>query len=175
MDLRIAHRIEELGKPCAIVVNKWDLAEDFTQEDYGVYLDDRLPMLSYAPVSFISALNGLHVKETIELAGELFRQSNIRVPTGELNAILAESQLRRRPPRRKNTQPKIFYGTQLSGAPPTFLLFASHPQLITAQYTRYLCGFIRDKIGPVEVPVRVFYRSRHTNAPGRESDRRAEA
>ena len=159
-DMRIAHRIEELGKPCAIVVNKWDLAETFTQEDYMVYLADHLPMLSYAPVSFMSARDGLNVRETIDLSNELYEQSNLRVSTSRFNELLKEAQERRMPPRRGNHQPKILYGTQLAGGPPTFLLFASDPRLIDANYTRYLTSFLREGLGPLEVPIRVLYRSR---------------
>ena len=160
-DLRIAHRIEELGKPCAIVVNKWDLAESITQEDYMTYLADRLPMLSYAPVSFMSARDGLNVAQTIALATELYEQANLRVTTSRLNQLLKEAQARQAPPRRKNSQPKILYGTQLAGSPPTFLLFASNPRLIDSNYTRYLTSFLREGLGPIEVPIRLFFRSRH--------------
>ena len=166
MDLRIAHRIEELGKPCALVVNKWDLAEGVSTEDYFAYLESRLPVLSYAPVCFVSAKENLRVRDTVKLAQDLYRQSNARLSTPELNDLLRKAQERKRPDRARNVQPKIMYGTQLGGSPPTFLLFASHPHLISDQYTRYLVGFLREAMGGLETPIRIFYRSRHKAEEG---------
>lgn len=167
MDVRIAHRIEELGKPCVIAVNKWDLARGITTGDYTDYLEKHFPIMGYAPIIFISAKEGVRVRELIDLARKLSEQSNIRVPTAKLNQIIDDAQTQRRPERRRNLQPKLFYANQLPGSPPTFLIFASSPQLITDNYTRYLANFLREALGGLEVPVRVFFRSRHTT----ESDR----
>lgn len=173
MDMRIAHRIEELGKPCAIVVNKWDLAEGAATEAYLEYLNDRMPTLSYAPVSFISAKEGLRVRDAVGLALELREQANARVTTATLNELLRLAQERKRPERSHNAQPKIFYGTQLPGSPPTFLLFASHPHLISEQYTRYLTAFLREALGDIETPIRVFYRSRRSDEDERTHEEKA--
>ena len=161
MDMRIGRRIEDLGKPCAIVVNKWDLSTGFTPEEYTHYLNAHLHMLSYAPVSFLCAKDGMHVRETIELARTLHEQSLTEVSTSRLNELLAEAQEHRRPEPRKNLAPKILYGTQISVSPPTILLFCSHPHLISQQYTRYLTNFLRQRLECEEVPIRIFYRSRH--------------
>jgi len=170
MDMRIGHRVEELGKPCVIVVNKWDLSTGFEPKDYTAYLNDHLPMLHYAPVSFICARDGLHVRETIALAQALHRQAQTQVATSRLNNLLAEAQKVRRPAVRKNQAPRILYGTQVGTCPPTFLLFASHPELITKQYTRFLAGFLRERLDCHEVPLRILYRSRRKDDGGDSAD-----
>jgi GTP-binding protein len=162
-DQRIGHRIEELGRPCVIVVNKWDLAQTITTEDYRKYLDAHLHMLSYAPVSFISARDGDNVRETIALGRAIHDQSRVEVPTSELNRLVLEAQKARMPERREGVQPHILYATQVSASPPTFLLFASHPHLIGEQYSRYLMNFLRGRLPCAEVPLRLFYRTRHTD------------
>ena len=161
VDKQLAAIIDREATPCVIAVNKWDLAEGkITSERYVEYLNARLPVLSFAPVSFISALNATNIEQTLDLAESIFQQARHEVPTAKLNAALRNAAQARPPAPRHQKQPKLFYATQLAVAPPTFLIFASNPQLITAQYTRYLQNYFRTHLPFPEVPIRIIFRAR---------------
>jgi GTP-binding protein len=161
VDKRLASAIEENSKPCIITVNKWDrVAGRFTTEEYIRYLNTHLRGLSFAPVSFISAKENTNVERTLDLALALFKQAGRRVSTPKVNEVLHRAEEARAPEGSHGKRPRLFYGTQIGVAPPTFLIFASHPQLISAQYTRYLANDFRRRLPFPEVPVRIVYRAR---------------
>lgn len=168
VDKRLASAIEENSKPCVITVNKWDrVAGRFTTEEYVRYLGAHLRGLSFAPVSFISAKEKTNVERTLGLAQALFKQAGCRVSTPELNEVLHRASEAKEPEGARGKRPRLFYGTQIAVAPPTFLIFASHPQLISAQYTRYLANSFRRHLRFPEIPLRIVYRARtrRTEAP----------
>lgn len=165
VDKRLASAIEDNSKPCVITVNKWDrVAGRFTTEEYVRYLGAHLRGLSFAPVSFISAKEKTNIGRTLDLAQALFKQAGRRVSTPELNDVLHRASEAKAPEGAHGKRPRLFYGTQIAVAPPTFLIFASHPQLISAQYTRYLANDFRRHLPFPEIPLRIVYRARTRRA-----------
>ncbi len=160
VDKKLCAYVVEQFRPCIIVVNKWDLAGDTGTAEFAKYVRDRLPGLSYAPISFISAENAENVADTVGLAGELYRQTSTRVGTSELNKILGGA-LEERPSRRKRGRGgKLFFATQVTVAPPTFVLFVNDPSLFDASYERYIANRLRKEFPFAEVPLRFFFRER---------------
>jgi len=162
VDKQLASTIEADCKPCIITVNKWDLANGkFTTEEYIKYLNAHLSGLSFAPVSFICAQEEMNVDETLQLAQSLQNQARHQVPTAQLNAIIQLAAQTRSPDVARGKRPNLLYGTQIAVAPPTFLIFASHPHLISDQYTRFLANFLRRNLPFPEIPLRILYRARN--------------
>lgn len=162
VDKRLAQLIHAAFKPCVIVVNKWDLARDRTDSvTYGEYLDEVLPEISFAPVAFTSAADGWNIHETIDLAYELFRQSDMRVSTGQLNQALQQAVDAHTPPAtRGRKRARFFYATQVSTRPPTFVFFVNDPRLVTRNYERYLTNRFREVLPFHEIPIRLMFRAR---------------
>jgi GTP-binding protein len=161
VDKQIASAVEAEGKPCIITVNKWDLARRrFTTEEYTEYLGAHLTGLAFAPISFISAREGRKLDDTLRLAATLHVQACTQVTTARLNEALQKAEQRSAPPVKRGKRPRLFYAVQSGIAPPRILIFASHPQLITEQYTRYLANFLRSALPYGEIPLRIIYRAR---------------
>jgi len=164
VDKQIASYITQQYKPSIIVVNKWDeVPIEKTPEDYRKYIDAVLPGMAFCPISFISALKGWHIWETLETAEELRRQSRMRLSTPSFNNLL-EAIRKERPARpKKGKTPKIYYGAQTGIEPPTFVLFVNSRELFTASYRRYLENFIRKNSEISEVPLRIYFREAEPN------------
>jgi len=161
VDKQLAADIEREAKPCVITVNKWDLVRQrITPQEYADYLTAHLPALHFAPVSFISARDATNVDETVKLAESLFTQARRRATTSQLNQALTAAVQIQAPPMRRNRRPKLFYAAQVAVAPPTFIIFASYPQLLADQYVRYLHNHLREALGFHEVPIRLIFRAR---------------
>ena len=132
----------------------------------GEYLTKILPELSYAPVAFTSAITGRNVYSTIDLAAELFKQSQYRVGTGRLNQALQEAVATVRPSaRRRRKATKFFYATQVSTRPPTIVVFVNSPSLVTKSYERFLLNRFRESLPFDEIPIRLVFRGRRKRAP----------
>jgi len=171
VDKQLAAAIERAYKPCVIVANKWDLAEGrMTTDDYVKYLNAHLAGLAFAPVSFISAADGIRVDDALRLAESLAGQSRTQVSTSELNRVLEDAFAARAPRGKKGKRPKLFYATQIGVAPPTFLVFASNASAIDAGYTRYLANQFRQHLPFPEVPLRIVYRERRSEGPKRNKN-----
>lgn len=167
VDKQLASTIEADCKPCIITVNKWDLAKGkFTTEEYMKYLNDHLPGLAFAPMSFICAKEEMNVDKTLELAQSLHNQARQQIPTGKLNAVIQLAAQTRSPEPSHGKRPNLLYGTQIAVAPPTFLVFASHPHLISDQYTRFFTNFLRRNLPFPEIPLRILYRARKGRTEG---------
>ena len=167
VDKQLAAVIEREFKPCVFTVNKWDLVgERFTTGKYVDYLNDQLTGFSFAPLSFVSAQDGTNLDATLALAEALFEQSRHQVSTAELNTAMQRAEEAHAPQVRHRKRPKLFYATQIAVAPATFLIFASHAQLITAQYTRYLANYFRAHLPFPEVPLRIIFRARKRGKKG---------
>ncbi|MCB9834223.1 MAG: ribosome biogenesis GTPase Der [Planctomycetes bacterium] len=161
VDKKIAMQVVEQGKPCVLVINKWDSAgERISTEEYMEYLELKLPGLHFAPVVFISAREGFNVDKAIDVAFDLHRQAQLRVGTGELNRVLEAAFERRRPGGKTGYKAKIFYGTQVDRSPPTFVVFVNDPSLFPGNYQRYVENRLREAFKFDEIPVQVFFRSR---------------
>ncbi len=164
VDKHLAKYIAMEYKPCIIVVNKWDLAKEHAStDDYGEYLGKILPEVDYAPIAFTSANTGRNINSTMDLTAELFKQSQLRVGTGQLNQILGEA-LKINTPKSKRGQraPRFYYATQVSTGPPVIVLFVNRPGLVTSNYERFLVNRFRESLPFSEVPIRLVFRAQRT-------------
>jgi GTP-binding protein len=169
-DTKIAAFIQEKVKGCVIVVNKWDLIEKdtHTAKEYTLHIREELKFITYAPVIFISSLTGKRVMNTIGLVDQVFEEYGTRVSTSRLNDLIGQSTRKSPPPRYGTRRVKIYYGTQASVRPPTFVLFANYPRRIHITYQRYLVNQIRQSLGFKKTPIRLLLRQR-----GPSKERRA--
>ncbi|MBR5236341.1 MAG: ribosome biogenesis GTPase Der [Clostridia bacterium] len=161
-DTKIAGYAHEQGKACVVAVNKWDLVEKDgkTMDQFRKKVAEGLSFMQYAPVVFISALTGQRLDRLFELIGYVREQNTMRISTGALNDVLNEATMRVQPPSDKGKRLKIYYMTQASTAPPTFVLFVNNRQLAHFSYIRYLENQIRGVFGLEGTPVRFVLRER---------------
>ena len=162
-DTKIAGLVHEAGKAAIIVVNKWDAVPDKetnTMRDIERAVRDGLAYMQYAPIHFISALTGARVDKLFEMIQSVSEQNNYRIPTGQLNSILAEATARVQPPTDKGRRLKIYYMTQASTKPPHFVIFCNDARLFHFSYQRYLENQIRDVFGLKGTPVRITIRQK---------------
>ncbi|NQT85910.1 ribosome biogenesis GTPase Der [bacterium] len=161
LDRRLAREISDQLKPCVIVANKWDLAKGQIETgDYADYLETQMPLLGYAPITFMTAKTGRRVMPTIELAQQLYKQAHQRAPTAIVNQALTAAVRKRGPKPAKSRIAKFFYGTQVSVAPPTIVIFVNDPALVPRAYQRYLANAMREALEFPEVPVKLLFRAR---------------
>jgi len=161
-DKRIAGYAHEKGRGCILVVNKWDLVEkdDKTSNRYVQNLRDGLGFMQYAPVLFTSALTHQRVHRVLELVDYVSEQQNMRIATTGLNQLLRDAILHNATPQDKGRHLKIFYITQVSVKPPTFVLFVNEPELMHFSYLRYLENQLRSAYGFEGTPIRLVMRKR---------------
>lgn len=165
-DTKIAGIAHERGKAAVIAVNKWDSIEkdDKTMNKFLRDIDTELAYMSYAPKVFISAKTGQRVNRLIELAKTVKENNNLRISTGVLNDVLIEAMAMQQPPSDKGKQLRIYYITQASVKPPTFVLFVNDRQLMHFSYRRYLENQMRDAFGFVGTPIHFVVRERKENS-----------
>lgn len=161
-DSKVAGLAHEAGKASVIVVNKWDAIEkdDHTMNDYKKKLEDDFSFMSYAPMVFISAKTGLRIDRLFELIKQVANMNSMRIATGVLNDILAQAVARVQPPTDKGRRLKIYYMTQASTRPPTFVCFVNSAKLFHFSYQRYLENRIRETFGMEGTPIRFLIRER---------------
>ena len=161
-DTKIAGEAHEAGKGIIIVVNKWDEYEkgNGTLEQYKKDVYNKLSYLSYAPILFISAKTGQRVNKLFEMINSVASQNALRVSTSVLNQVLNEAIAIVQPPTDKGKRLRIFYMTQASTKPPTFVVFVNDKNLFHFSYERYLVNQIRKEFGLVGTPVRIIVRER---------------
>jgi GTP-binding protein len=124
------------------------------------YLRDTFRTMWYAPIAFITGQTGKNVKAMLNHAQMLFKQSLLRVPTGQLNKLVRAALEQNPPPVFQNHRPKVFYATQVAIQPPTVVLFCSEPRAISPQYQRYLLTVFREQLKFAEVPIKLYLRKR---------------
>ena len=161
-DTKIAGEAHEAGKGIIIVVNKWDEYEkdNGTVEKYKKQVYDKLSYLSYAPILFISAKTGQRVNKLFELINSVASQNAMRVSTSVLNQVLAEAIAVVQPPTDKGRRLKLYYMTQASTKPPTFVVFVNDKKLFHFSYERYLVNQLRKEFGLVGTPIRMIAREK---------------
>ena len=161
-DTKIAGEAHEAGKGVIIVVNKWDEVEKETGtlEKYKKEVYEKLKYLSYAPMIFISAKTGQRVEKLFELINHVATQNALRVSTSILNQVINEAIAIVQPPTDKGKRLKIYYGTQSSTKPPTFVIFVNNKELFHFSYERYLVNQIRKEFGLEGTPVRIIVREK---------------
>ncbi len=161
-DSKVAGLALEEGKACIIAVNKWDIVEKDgqTMDNYRKKLMIDFSFMPYAPIIFISAKTGQRLDRLFELINYVRTQNTMRISTGKLNDILADATARVQPPSDKGKRLKIYYMTQASTCPPTFVCFCNNAELFHFSYQRYLENQIRSTFGLEGTPVRFVIRER---------------
>jgi len=161
-DTKIAGYAHEQGKASIIVINKWDLVEKSTGtlEEYRKNVLEKLGFMLYAPVIFISAKTGQRVDKIYELVKYVADQAALRITTGVLNDLLNEAIAIVQPPSDKGKRLKIYYMTQASVKPPTFVLFVNNMELMHYSYERYLENQLRKSFGFEGTPIRFLIREK---------------
>ena len=161
-DEKIAGIAHEAGKAVIIVVNKWDLpeTEDKDTVKYTKKVNEALAYMTYAPVIYVSALTGQRILKLFEQINYVYNQSKMRISTGMLNDVLNEAITRVQPPSDKGRRLKVYYMTQTSVAPPTFVLFCNSAALFHFSYQRYIENCLRDTFGFNGTPIKLIIRQR---------------
>lgn len=161
-DAKIAGIAHDRGRGLIIAVNKWDAIEkdNHTVKEYTKKVRDILSFVPYAEIIFISALTGQRTKKIFDLLEAVIENHAMRIQTGVLNEILMEAVALQQPPSDKGKRLKLFYMTQVSTKPPTFVLFVNKKELMHFSYQRYIENRIRDTFGFMGTPIRIFIRER---------------
>ena len=159
-DEKIAGIAHEAGKPSIIVVNKWDTIEkdNSTVKEFTDKIRTALAYMPYAPIIFVSAKTGQRVTNLFEHINYVYGQSVLRITTGMLNDMLNEATTRTQPPTDKGKRLKIYYMTQTSVAPPTFVIFCNNAELFHFSYQRYIENCLRKTFGFNGTPIKLIIR-----------------
>ena len=159
-DSKVAGYAHDQGKTCIIAVNKWDAVEkdSYTMDKMRKQLEEDFSFMSYAPILFISAKTGQRLDKLFETIQYVDVQNGTRIQTGALNEMLARSTARVQPPSDKGKRLKIFYITQSSTRPPTFVAFVNQKALFHFSYQRYIENQIRENFGLTGTPMRLLIR-----------------
>ncbi len=161
-DAKIAGIAHDRGRGMILAVNKWDAIEknNHTVKEYTEKIRDILSFVPYAEIIFISALTGQRTIKLFDMLDTVIQNHALRVQTGVLNEILMEAVAMQQPPSDKGKRLKLFYMTQVSTKPPTFVLFVNKKELMHFSYQRYIENRIRDTFGFMGTPIRIFIRER---------------
>ncbi len=161
-DKKIASIIQNRYKPCIIVVNKWDAVkkDTMTMKRMQDELRNQLAFLDYAPIMFISAKTGRRVDDLYKEINFVYDQARKRINTGKLNQAILDLVSLKQPPSKSGRRLKIYYGSQVSIDPPTFVLFVNEPDLMHFSYLRYIENYFRQTFDFSGTPIRIFVRAR---------------
>lgn len=161
-DTKIAGYAHDNGKAMIIAINKWDLVEkeNLTYREFEKSIRETLGFMLYAPIVFISALTGQRVPKLMDLLNVVNNNYNLRISTGVLNDIINQAVLMNQPPSEKGRRCKIYYGTQASVGPPTFVIFINDKELMHFSYQRYLENQIRNHFGFEGTPIKIEFRQK---------------
>lgn len=161
-DSKVAGYAHDKGKACVIAVNKWDSIEknEKTMNEFKSKLDVDFSFMSYAPYVFISALTGQRIDKLFEEIRLTAEQNARRITTGMLNDLLAYATARVQPPSDKGKRLKLYYMTQASTKPPTFVVFCNKKELFHYSYQRYIENQIREAFSLDRTPIRIVVRER---------------
>lgn len=167
-DERIAGIAHEAGKACIIVVNKWDSVtkDNATTNKYTNDVRTALAYMTYAPIVYVSALTGQRVEKLYPLIKKVYEEASRRVPTGMLNDVLNDAMTRVQPPSDKGKRLKIYYMTESSANPPTFVIFCNSAALFHFSYQRYIENCLRESFGFEGTPIRLVLRQKGEDGIG---------
>ncbi len=161
VDKKLAMELQRQFKPTVIVVNKWDLVDDsVSPEDYLEYITKELRGLDFAPIVFMSAVEGKGINDAVSMAFNLKEQAEHRETTGKLNTVLKSILKDRGPSSRLGTIAKLLYVSQISIKPPTIAIVVNDPSMFEGQYERYLMNRLREELPFSEVPIRLLFTKR---------------
>ncbi len=161
-DSKVAGYAHDQGKACVIAINKWDSIEkdDKTMNEFRKKLEVDFSFMSYAPIVFISALTGQRIDKLFELIKYTAEQNARRITTGMLNDLLSYATARVQPPSDKGKRLKLYYMTQASTKPPTFVVFCNNKELFHYSYQRYIENQIREAFSLDATPIKIVVRER---------------
>ncbi len=161
-DTKVAGYIEKEGKACIVIINKWDSLEKETGtlENYRKQVLEELKFMDYVPVMFISALTGQRIQGILPLVAQVYGAASHRVTTGMLNDAIHDAIMVTPPPTDKGRRLRIFYATQQSVRPPTFVLFTNDPKLMHFSYERYIENYLRKTFPFDGTPIRIIVKGR---------------
>lgn len=164
-DVKIAGYVHEQGKPSVVVMNKWDVVEKdtYTIEKYNRKLKEELKFMDYFIPTYVSAKTGKRVDNLIKLAERAYENASRRVSTGLLNDVLREAILTNEPPSKNGKRLKIYYVTEVSANPPTFVIFVNDDTLMHFSYRRYLENALRRSFDFEGTPIRLIIRNKNEN------------
>lgn len=162
-DVKIAGYVHEQGKPSVVVMNKWDVAEKdtYTIEKYNRKLKEELKFMDYFIPTYVSAKTGKRVDNLIKLAERAYENASRRISTGLLNDVLREAILTNEPPSKNGKRLKIYYVTEVSANPPTFVIFVNDDTLMHFSYRRYLENALRRSFDFEGTPIRLIIRNKN--------------
>ena len=162
-DKKIAGGAHEAGKGIIVVVNKWDLIEKETNtmNEFRKEIERELTFMSYAPSVFISVKEHQRIKRVIELADYVSEKRALRVPTGQLNSLIADATMMKQPPSDKGKRLKIYYATQVGVKPPLFSFQINKRELMHFSYARYLENRIRESFGFEGTSIKFVFREKN--------------
>ena len=165
-DEKIAGIAHEAGKASIVVVNKWDSIEkdNKTVNEYNEKIRTALAYMPYAPIVYVSALTGQRISTLYEHITYVHNQANTRISTGMLNDVLSEATMKVQPPSDKGKRLKIYYMTQISVAPPTFVIFCNDAELFHFSYQRYIENCLRQTFGFKGTPIKLIIRMKGEDA-----------
>ena len=161
-DTKIAGYADEQGKACIFVINKWDIVkkDDKTMNEFKYKIRETFAFMSYASMMFTSAKTGRNIPALIDEIKKVNEQHKRRITTGRLNDVINEAVNKQQPPSDKGKRLRIYYGTQASVAPPTFVLFVNDKDLFHFSYKRFIENQIRENFGFDGTPIRLIIRER---------------
>lgn len=161
-DTKIAGYADEQGKACIFVINKWDIVkkDDKTMNEFKYKIRETFAFMSYASMMFTSAKTGRNIPALIDEIKKVNEQHKRRITTGMLNDVINEAVNKQQPPSDKGKRLRIYYGTQASVAPPTFVLFVNDKDLFHFSYKRFIENQIRENFGFEGTPIRLIIRER---------------
>ncbi len=164
-DVKIAGYVDEEGKPSIIAVNKWDAVQKdtYTIEKYKKEIETDLAFMTYAPQIYISAKTGQRVDKLFPLIEKCLHNANRRISTGLLNDCIREAVTAVEPPSSGGHRLRIYYATQISTCPPSFVLFVNDTKLMHYSYERYLKNYLRKTFDFSGTPIRMMIRNRNEN------------
>ncbi|MFI0434838.1 MAG: ribosome biogenesis GTPase Der [Parachlamydiaceae bacterium] len=159
-DKKIANRIEEAGKGCIILFNKWDLVKGFRMEHVLTTVEEEVPFLKHCPKIFTSAITGRNIEKIFPLIDEVHQHSLERITTHQLNKFIVSALQRNHPPMIMGKRLRIYYMAQVDIQPPKFVLFVNYPNLMIESYKKYLYNQFREVYQFTGVPIRMFLKGK---------------
>lgn len=170
-DKKIANRIEEAGKGCIILLNKWDLVKGFRMEHCLKGLEEEVPFLKHCPKLLLSAKSGRNIDKIFPLIQEVYQQGLQRITTHQLNKCIGAALQRNYPPMVMGKRLRIYYMAQVGVQPPKFVFFVNYPHLMTETYKKYLYNYFRETYAFTGMPIQFFLKGKEKREKGEREGR----
>ena len=161
-DEKIAGLIEDSGRACIVVINKWDIVDrdEDTIKVFTEELREKMPFIAFAPVLFVSALTGKRVDSVFDTIDRVVKAMNTDISTSRVNKLLEEVVSRHHPPVYRGHEVRFYYGTQTGKGPTRFAIFTNYPDGVIDSYRRYMVNRFRESLDMEEIPLRLSFRPR---------------